>query len=493
LPHCDWQKKIPRAQTWRNIHCQRGPTHLTAELTEAVDGLPPALHSTFPDIAVDFLFDIFKDGPHLQVPSVSTSQAKFVAQAHAARKQELEATMPAMPSEVAIAAADTFVASVQREAAALEAAAVAPPSDFAELLSLRDPQHSGGFGPLVRCLRCSSVLFEKAFERHASRCKQVPARAMQVAEVSDKEVSAMDNGREGVKSSKRRRNAALDSGPAPRKSRLSRNGRASTGGRSAGVDLNNPPLSPVLAAAAASKQERSAGSRQRRRVLSFLPGVDLDQPLMISEQQQQQQQQQQPTGMDMNPLYLACNAEPFQHSFNGQQVQQQQQQLLSITHSPAITAQQRQQFLQQWQERARMLPIRRLQQPEQQQQLQIPSSTQPLATQPYYASGSMQYGMHPAFLPALSQEVPSKLHPYVAFPNHLQEQRRLPSSAGAPVLRPLSSDNAGGSRTRAGPTLVAPAPGLSYLRPGQTFVPGLAPPWVHLPQFNVVPQQNRNG
>jgi hypothetical protein len=129
------------------------------------------------------------------------------------------------------------------------------------------------------------VLFRCATDEHLLHCKEASPPTRPEREPTP---ASMDSAKLGGKGqAKRKRSGSVSEGP-PR-SRLSKAGLhpilTTRGlGDARGVECNPPlsPLSPLLAAAAALRQGRSAASRQRREFLSFVPGRDLQQPLRLN-------------------------------------------------------------------------------------------------------------------------------------------------------------------------------------------------------------------
>lgn len=207
-----------------------------------------------------------------------------------------------MPSEEALDAAIEFVQQVEKEAAAIDAAAAPNLSEYETLLAHRtkstalcnqkdtlDGTHSRN--SLVRCRRCHNVMYESAINEHFLICKEIsPPSTINNSNSACKQTTSKD-GSKAI--SKRKRNEGMPPPPPGRSINHRAIAAVATKPAPSGADNGssvlqthfgdyNPPLSPVLAAAAAMKQGRSFGTRKKRKILSFVPGQDISSPLHIN-------------------------------------------------------------------------------------------------------------------------------------------------------------------------------------------------------------------
>jgi len=286
-----------------------------------------------------------------------------------------------LPSEQNLASAGAFIEKIERQAADIEAR-VAPRADCLEaLLAQRDASNVGdssGAAPcaLIQCQRCQMVMYRYVVQEHLLVCKQAspsPPTSGAAASVpslldserSPSELAASKNGSSNCKGNKRKGSAPM---LPPVKSRLSKSSTTREIGTGTTIAefafVNHPPLSPVLAAAATFKQERSLRNRKKRKLLTFIPDKELGEPLVLNASPQRDDV------MKINRLARQNSESHLQvliSSRHDLKQQQQQQPTGQVIHRQVSMAQQR---ADQPMRRAQIQPQLDLQQQLQQQQLQ---------------------------------------------------------------------------------------------------------------------------
>ncbi|GAB4814937.1 hypothetical protein N2152v2_001983 [Parachlorella kessleri] len=178
---------------------------LRIELADEVASLPSALHSEFPDLAVDWLSTVFPEGHSSTVRRLdAASQPKLDAvgqpQGMALSEQQL-AEFTARLSALALEA-QRLEATAAPSLSSYAGLMVAPASDAVAMTQQR--KHLAGKPPqqehqrqrqeqrlpLMRCRRCSRVLLQPAAAQHASHCQPRPtSRAAAAAAVPQARVS----------------------------------------------------------------------------------------------------------------------------------------------------------------------------------------------------------------------------------------------------------------------------------------------------------------
>lgn len=303
----------------------------------------------------------------------------------AAAAERAAVDVPPFPSAETLSAARAFLENAEREAAEIEAR-TAPSIDDLKGLAGRNTDAAC---PLVQCQRCNKVMYSSVKVTHQQLCREAPAVNATRAGGADGDActSEQDLSRDGSKGTKRKKNTSM---PPPAKSRMAATqgtGRpASIAIGPPAIDLNNPPLSPVLRAAAAVRQERSIGGRQKRKYLTFVPDKELGEPLRLNaspraapkpvrmarqnsephlqvlaeEKAQEGDPAPRMQAQMQSQRFPAAQAQAQQH----QHQQQQQQQGMAQQHQaspaaqgvapPLTTQQQQQQQLRQQQHRAQM-------------------------------------------------------------------------------------------------------------------------------------------
>jgi hypothetical protein len=225
------------------------------------------------------------------------------------------------PSEERLKAARAFTDAIEADAAKLAQESALSTDAFASLLAHREPASGdsceGSLSGLVKCQRCNKVMFSSVKAHHATLCKIRQAVAATTgaatglgataygAAPSDSDWQPSNLEHAGSKGRKRKPgqqsydNTLFPPPPPASKSRFSRDSSHRSGSlpshqapppieiHTAGDRYHydssmQPPLSPMLAAAAGLRQGRSAPSRERRRQLAYLPNQDLDEPLILN-------------------------------------------------------------------------------------------------------------------------------------------------------------------------------------------------------------------
>ena len=232
------------------------------------------------------------------------------------------------PSEERLEAAKAFTDGIEADAAELAKQSALSTDAFASLLAHRESasggdSFEGSLSGLVKCQRCNKVMFSSVKAHHITLCKirqAIAATGTRVgsgaaaggpsgapASDSDWQQPSFDSGIDvngGSKGRKRKQQHSYDNPnlfpPLPiAKSRFSRDSShrsgslssqqaplpidtTTTGDRYQYGTTMQPPLSPMLAAAAGLRQGRSAPSRERRRQLLYLPNQDLEEPLILN-------------------------------------------------------------------------------------------------------------------------------------------------------------------------------------------------------------------
>ncbi|KAG7673796.1 hypothetical protein Ndes2437B_g01968 [Nannochloris sp. 'desiccata'] len=291
---------------------------LRIELAEEVATLPEALRSSYPDLAVDFLYTVFKEtasNPIERLPASALEEAL-------ASTEAVDLAPRPFPSEERLKAAMAFADGIEADAAELAKQSALSTDAFASLLAHREPASGdsceGSLSGLVKCQRCSKLMFSSVKAHHATLCKIRQAVAATGARAaggphgappsdSEWQQPSFDSGIDGhggSKGRKRRHQQSYDNNlfppPPVAKSRFSRDSShrsgslssqqappppidtTTTGGQYLYDTSTQPPLSPMLAAAAGLRQGRSAPSRERRRQLAYLPNQDLKEPLILN-------------------------------------------------------------------------------------------------------------------------------------------------------------------------------------------------------------------
>jgi len=242
-----------------------------------------------------------------------------------AATEAADCTPRPFPSDEQLEAAKAFTDGIEADAAELEKQSALGTDAFASLLAHREPASGGdsaegSLSSLIKCQRCSKVMFSSVKDHHVTLCKIRQAMAATGAKAgaatgdpygappsdSDWQQPTFNTGINGngrSKGKKRKHQQSYDNiffePPPVAKSRFSRDFSRRGGSLSSqqiplSIDTSTPgeqyqhetsmqaPLSPMLAAAAGLRQGRSAPSRARRRQLDYLPNQDLKEPLILN-------------------------------------------------------------------------------------------------------------------------------------------------------------------------------------------------------------------
>jgi hypothetical protein len=261
----------------------------------------------------------------LPLQSFSSIRLPASALEEALAATEVAAAPPRpFPSEERLEAAKAFTESIEADAVELAKQSALSTDAFASLLAHREPASGdsceGSLSGLVKCQRCNKVMFSSVKAHHATICKirQAVAAARNSAggagagtgagpapSDSDWQPPSFDTGTNGNgKGKKRKQQQSYDNNnpflpPPISKTRFSRDSShrsgslpsqqapppintTTTGDRYQYDSSMQPPLSPMLAAAASLRQGRSVPNRERRRQLAYLPNQDLDEPLILN-------------------------------------------------------------------------------------------------------------------------------------------------------------------------------------------------------------------
>ncbi|PRW61439.1 KH domain- RNA- signal transduction-associated 3 [Chlorella sorokiniana] len=330
---------------------------LRIELYNELQGLPEALRSDFPDLAVDFLATVFRPAGTVSPakPTQSARPADPPTRERRAPLSQFRLLPPSATDDKDALAVDgrvqDMLEAVQREAASIEATAGATPAtgwgDLAlplvvapaeQLKQLTAQQRSVGGrrspspavgrplppppppAQLLECRRCRKVLMACAAVQHQRQCSQLPEAT--VAQPGGEASLSPSEGRsssDGVpapapsasRGSKRKRPSGSVAPGGAKASRMSKGGSM----RAGSVELTpsigevvqgklQPPVQPLPTAQQVTAQQQQARAQryyEQCRIFSSL-GPDQQQRLrQIATQRQktqaaQQQQQQQQQG-----------------------------------------------------------------------------------------------------------------------------------------------------------------------------------------------------
>ena len=232
-------------------------------LSEAVETLPEALHSCFPDICVDFLHSIFKDEPDKELSPLSAKQLEVCKNTHDRSETAKMKEVGDMPDGRVIEAAWRRVQEIEREIARMRSDAVPEHREFEELLKFSRPAPGGG-PALLQCEKCGGVMYAAAAIRHSELCRGAinkERHKIQSEDVRDAEPFDCIWEESDLLEEKRARCRKIVT-------KKKKPGRKPKNAVEQSININEP-LSPILAAAAESRQARSSNRRKRRKVLTF--------------------------------------------------------------------------------------------------------------------------------------------------------------------------------------------------------------------------------
>lgn len=247
-----------------------------AELSEEVEGLPLALHSMFPDISVDFLYSVFEEDIAKEIPLLGVEESKTIESEYKdASTKRIEAVTNSMPTDEELRTAQSHVEDVRKEIETLDSLFMPPQKILQDLRQLRKLEKDG-HSYLVRCKLCGCIMYNVSAHNHVSLCAEI-SRQREILEsqnTNGKNYEDEDDFEE-FRCEASRRHPSSSSLRAAKKHKIStKTKKIATKVREKSIEVNEPPLSPILAAAAASRQARSLSRRQQERRQPFSGGFN---------------------------------------------------------------------------------------------------------------------------------------------------------------------------------------------------------------------------